>query len=676
MAFLKSLAATIVATLLAQTLHAECKSPLPTEALRALDGAMDSDPASVDAEVSRRLAGGAGLDELNAAELNIMLAEAAEEMDNLPRTHAAVAAARTHLRALPAGPVRDALELRVALIAADTAATPTDIRAALQDLDQREAALPADSLPHACLLIIRSGVNGRLSRHADAVRDGLRARRVARLVHAPSAAADAAFELADSYLRAHLLEEAADMITESIDYNRAAGAAGALAHSLQIRAWILTEMQRYADALAATAEARAINLRINDPVDVTFADEGRCDILVRMGRTGDAAQPCLAAERAWADFGRKDQLAKTEADLAAIDLAHGAAQAALARLNPILDGDLQQVPLKYQPDLYHVRAAALASQGRYREALADTRAEDALRTEELHERHDLVAAVLQGRAEAEADSPSLAVLAHMPAAGVSLAALSLVSLCGLVWWALRRRMSPARSGDPAQPQTLSVDRLTAGIAHEFNNQLTVIQQGLGLLERRPLATADPTARQLIDELQESSRTSARITAQLQSFSGQQLLQPEDIDLGVFLESSRPALQRAAGPRIELELLTATPPPPVHADARQLTAALVNLVANARDAMRDGGTVTLRAGPDGPQFTIVEVIDRGVGMAPEVLRLATEPFYTTKPVGAGAGLGLSMVDGFVRQSGGSLRLSSAPGQGTTVTLRLPRGAPRS
>ena len=673
MACLKTLAATIVATLLAQTLHAECKSPLPTEALRALDGAMDSDPAAVDAEVSRRLAGG-GRDDLQTAELYVLRADAAAMMDNLPRTHEAIAAARSHLAALADGPVRAELDLRLALIAADTAATPADSRLALQDLDRREASLPAESLQHACLLIIRSGVNDRLARHADAVGDGLRARRLARLVQAPSAAADAAYELADSFLRAHLLEEAHDMIGESIDYNRSVGHAGALAHSLQIRAWILTEMQRYDEALAATAEARGINVRIHDPVDVTFADQGRCDILVRMGRTDAAAEPCLAAERAWTQVGRQDQRAQTEGDLAAIDLAHGAVRAAVARLNPILGGDLQQVPAKYLADLYHVRAAALARLGQYREALADTRAGDALREEELHERHALVAAVVQGRAEAEPDHQPLAVLSRMPATGLSLGALALAGLCGLGWRAwLRRRGSGERSAH-ARQQTLSVDRLTAGIAHEFNNQLTVIQQGLGLLERRPLAAMDPTARQLIDELQESSRTSARITAQLQSFSRQQLLQPGVVDLAAFLETIRPALMRVAGAKIELSFVVAAPPPVVYADTRQLTAALVNLVTNARDAMPDGGSVTVAAAPDGPRFTILQVTDHGAGMSPAVLQLAIEPFYTTKPVGAGAGLGLSMVDGFVKQSGGSMDLRSSPGEGTTVTLRLPCGPP--
>ena len=114
----------------------------------------------------------------------------------------------------------------------------------------------------------------------------------------------------------------------------------------------------------------------------------------------------------------------------------------------------------------------------------------------------------------------------------------------------------------------------------------------------------------------------------------------------------------------------SPPPVVSADERQLSTALANLVANARDAMRGAGTVTISAELDGEAMAMIRVRDNGEGMAPDVLRHAAEPFFTTKPVGTGAGLGLSMVDGFAKQSGGNMTIDSVAGQGTTVCLHLP------
>ena len=132
----------------------------------------------------------------------------------------------------------------------------------------------------------------------------------------------------------------------------------------------------------------------------------------------------------------------------------------------------------------------------------------------------------------------------------------------------------------------------------------------------------------------------------------------------------PELQRVAGPSVGIALDVDRAAPAVWVDQRQLTAALASLVANGRDALGAAGSLTIRVSAQEPARTRIEVIDEGCGMSAEVLARSTEPFFTTRAVGAGAGLGLSMVDGFVRQSGGELRFASEPGRGTTVTLLLP------
>ncbi len=226
-------------------------------------------------------------------------------------------------------------------------------------------------------------------------------------------------------------------------------------------------------------------------------------------------------------------------------------------------------------------------------------------------------------------------------------------------------------------------RLTGGIAHDFNNLLTVILGNLRLLQRR-VRSGDAEAAELIDDAVSAAEDGSSLIQQLLAFSRKQTLKPETIDLGVFLRDNRRFLERVAADGVEITLDTDTGPLPVQADTQQLQSALLNLTINASDAMPGGGGVRIaarreeiRAGssldmPGGPCVTL-SITDTGEGMSAEVLARAIEPFFTTKGAGKGSGLGLSMVYGFVRQSGGDLRMESEPGGGTTVTLYFPEAA---
>jgi signal transduction histidine kinase len=181
---------------------------------------------------------------------------------------------------------------------------------------------------------------------------------------------------------------------------------------------------------------------------------------------------------------------------------------------------------------------------------------------------------------------------------------------------------------------------------------------------------DPHSLDLIAEIDRSTRASAEITGQLLSFSRQQHLDPVAVNLAAFLRDIQPTLQRIVGTTVLLTIEASDDLPPVWVDTRQLTAALLNLASNGRDAMGRSGTLTIRVSRETDTRVRIDVRDTGSGMSAEVLARATDPFFTTKAVGAGSGLGLSMVDGFARQSGGELRLQSGQGGGTTVTLVLP------
>jgi PAS domain S-box-containing protein len=215
----------------------------------------------------------------------------------------------------------------------------------------------------------------------------------------------------------------------------------------------------------------------------------------------------------------------------------------------------------------------------------------------------------------------------------------------------------------------SVGQLTGGIAHDFNNLLTVIQGNLQMLDELP-KLRDGIARDSLDAAARASRRGAELTGKLLAFSRRQVLQPARVDMHAMLDSLAGMLRRTLDQRIRIALDVQPACPPLRADPGQLESALLNIAINARDAMPDGGLLSFSAAPDGDMVAI-RVADMGTGMTDEVRERAFEPFFTTKEHGRGTGLGLSTVYGFAKQSNGAVEIDSAPGRGTTVTLRIPR-----
>ncbi len=237
----------------------------------------------------------------------------------------------------------------------------------------------------------------------------------------------------------------------------------------------------------------------------------------------------------------------------------------------------------------------------------------------------------------------------------------------------------------AQAQKMeAVGQLTGGVAHDFNNLLQAISSSLELIEQRlssgrtDIAPFAATARAAVDR-------AATLTRRLLAFARRQPLKPERTDLNMLVVGLWDLLGRSVGEEIRLERRLAEPLWPVHADVNQIESALLNLVINARDAMPDGGCVTVETanaafapgdlvndpGVEPGDYAVLTVRDSGTGMPPDVVARVFEPFFTTKPIGQGTGLGLSQLYGFARQSGGFVRIDSAVGRGTAVHLHLPR-----
>jgi signal transduction histidine kinase/ActR/RegA family two-component response regulator len=236
----------------------------------------------------------------------------------------------------------------------------------------------------------------------------------------------------------------------------------------------------------------------------------------------------------------------------------------------------------------------------------------------------------------------------------------------------------------AQSQKMeAVGQLTGGIAHDFNNMLQAITSGLTLLEPHQRGTGRRSGRYFA-AIRQAAESAARLTNRLLVFSRLQRLQATIVDPNELIRGMKELIERTIGPSVRLEPRLGDKVREVLIDANQLESAILNLAINARDAMSEGGSLSIatservlapaelsdQEGTPPGDFVEIVVADTGEGMSADVLPRVFEPFFTTKPTGAGTGLGLSQVYGFVRQSGGVVHLESEPGRGTTVRLYLP------
>jgi CheY-like chemotaxis protein len=229
-----------------------------------------------------------------------------------------------------------------------------------------------------------------------------------------------------------------------------------------------------------------------------------------------------------------------------------------------------------------------------------------------------------------------------------------------------------------------VGQLTGGLAHDFNNLLAGISGSLELMQTRLQQGRFNDVERYMTVAQGAAKRAAALTHRLLAFSRRQTLDPKPTDVNRLVSGMQDMIQRTVGPGIPVEAVGTSGAWPVLVDPSQLENALLNLCINSRDAMPEGGRITIETAnkwlddraalehdiPEG-QYLSLCVTDTGTGIRPEVIARVFEPFYTTKPIGEGTGLGLSMIYGFAKQSGGQVRIYSEAGKGTTVCIYLPR-----
>ena len=277
----------------------------------------------------------------------------------------------------------------------------------------------------------------------------------------------------------------------------------------------------------------------------------------------------------------------------------------------------------------------------------------------------------------------------------AIAAIAALMLFGVTWLALRTAQDEARAraglmtemarreaAETALRQAQKMEaigQLTGGIAHDFNNLLAAVLGNLELsIKRLP---DDPRLRRYIEGAIQGARRGAALTQRMLAFSRRQDLKLEAVDLPTSVRGMADLLMRSIGPTIRIETRFPVQLAPAHVDANQLESTLLNLVVNARDAMPKGGEIVISGreetvGLGSPLdlsagvYVVLGVKDTGEGMDAATLARATEPFFTTKGVGNGTGLGLAMVHGLAAQSGGTLHIESSPGRGTAIELWLP------
>jgi CheY-like chemotaxis protein len=250
----------------------------------------------------------------------------------------------------------------------------------------------------------------------------------------------------------------------------------------------------------------------------------------------------------------------------------------------------------------------------------------------------------------------------------------------------QKRLREAEAQLAASQKLEAVGQLSGGIAHDFNNLLMIVQGNLESLEKLVReGNTGPNAQRAVKNAMRGAQRATALTSRLLAFSRRQALDPKPINLNSLFTGIVDFLQRSIGETVEIQTVGSAGLWPIEVDPNQLESALVNLAINARDAMPEGGKLTIeaanvyadeeycRSNPEirPGQYVALCVTDTGTGMSPETAARAFEPFYTTKEIGRGTGLGLSQVYGFVKQSGGHVKIYSELGQGTTVKLYFPR-----
>jgi signal transduction histidine kinase len=659
---------------------------LPAE----LELAAFADPPRALVEIERRLEDLSPATGDTAASQRVTLhAMAAEAWRQLGRSVEALHAAES-ARAIALRAVDGDLAVRVRLVHAMALSLNGSTSEAIDALDGVVADSRDNPRATACAYKDRGWLRYRRREIEPAFRDLTQAYELLQRLGVESEAMVAAGRLASVYRAAGAFEDSERLLLETIGYFERVGARVRVATARDRLGQVYLDQGNVDAAIRQFELERVSSETANDPLGIAYATMRICQSLLSRGDHRNAARNCDEAGERLAAVGPVDNIDRKSLAVlrGRIALAAGDPRRAITHFDTSLAGNADDLETALRMGVYAWRGEALTAVGDYRAALRDAQQ---LLAERRGSQFDLVTnqlAVERAKSslalerakviQLEQDRNSLALEAarERQQRNLSLAAAVLIALAALlVAFAVNRRRFAETARLAAERRVEELGRISAGIAHDFNNLLTVVNQAIGQLGRHPALATDSGARELIDATREAARNGGEITRQLLAFGRQQNLRPEIVELGDYMSGRQQLFEQSAGPDHVLRVA-------VSANARcrvdpdQLTTAIANLVINAREASPRGAAITISvdkpAEGDGitDRMVGISVTDHGHGMDPSVRDRATEAFFSTKEPGVGAGLGLSAVEGFVRQSGGLLKLTSAPLQGTTVTMLFP------
>ncbi len=658
---------------------------------RAANEAAERDAKAAIARLQAALAAPVRAGHNQRARLNAELSHAAIVDDQPGLSRTAAAAGLAAIEDPGERPLVDALSMLEAFAISELG----DRRRALELYQHIAAGVPESAPYHVCVLDELAYLYYRNDEIGPAVTNLVRAYTLAAAPGFEADRANTADELATMFQRLDFLDEAMPLADEALAHFRRLGDVRGLSDALRRRGELLGRLGDFAAADRDLAEALVLARQVHDRFRELFTSVSICVTERRAGNFAAAEVGCRDAERVAAAF--ENPAGRQAADLASgeLELARGRARLALTSLDRLARAPPDAASHALWRRIHLARSQALYALGDYKGAYASAERYIAESHDSAEAQTAARVAVVRVQFETERKERELRLataekqLLEQTAAtdrrtrniAILGAALSF-AVATLYLIGRRRRQHADQARRDAEQRLDAVGRLTGGVAHDFNNLMTVIQQAVGLLAAHPVLRADAAAQHLLAEARQSATTGGAITRQLLAFARQLDLRPETLALDRYLEQLRPMLERAAAGRAQLTIRAAPGLPAVRVDPAQLATALLNLVVNAAAAMDAPGTITIALGatrpadpalPGGAPAVRVDVADDGRGMPADVLAHAVEPFFSTKDAGHGAGLGLSVVDGFMRQTGGRLEIDSAPGRGTTVTLWLPVAA---
>jgi signal transduction histidine kinase len=654
----------------------------PRGSAEILQRSLSAPAPAVDARGSVAVTATAAVTPLSRARRLMLLTEARSELGDEAGTAQAIELAQASLVSADSRALRD----RIAFQRAMLLEAGGDVARALSTIEPLVRQLPAEAPYRLCALIDRGYLRFRRGQSAEAIDDLLLAWQLAGASGFERWQIYAGNMLAATYSVIGLYDDAWRFGNEAVRFHADGDSPQELGDAYFRRGNASLNAGNLPAAEQDFALAEPLFERSGAMSRLQPLRDRQCQLLVAARRPVEAGPVCrdaLARARAVA---MRDVEKLETGRLGQIELQLGRPAAALPLLDRALSDQGPPIVERLSSPLLQARSQARARLGDWRGAHDDTQrlvrvleremdAGQAARLAALNARFQAERREVDlQRMRAEADYANAQAAAQLRFRNLVLAACAVIVIAVLFTarqW--RRRVQTDAALEAAEQRITALTRLSGGVAHEFNNVMTIVQQAAGLLGRIGPVAAVPAATTLLRDIEDAGATSAQITAQMLSFARQQHTSPARIDLAPFLEDAASALDRLAGDGVRVQLDVAPSSLAVHCDPRQLTAALMNLVSNARDALPRGGTVRIVARQHDDRRVRLDVLDDGEGMSAEVLTHATEPFYTTKDIGKGSGLGLSMVDGFVRQAGGRLEIRSAAGSGTTVTLLLPRAA---